>query len=183
MTVLGMGFGLLAAFLWAFESVFIKLGMDTKGAKFTNKEIVLTRSIFTTVSTWIIIMPVMLFVPNTVGGPFYHFGQIFSHWDSGLTMLSIAVNILILRYLHVLALEQIGPKLTAIIDTNNFLIPAVFAEVLQFLPNGKDGRSNGFDVIPWWSFLLLIPLLIGVYLVLVFHKNKEDDSLLDKKME
>ena len=50
-TVLGMGFGLLAAFLWAFESVFIKLGMDTKDAKFTNKEIVLTRSVFTTAST------------------------------------------------------------------------------------------------------------------------------------
>ena len=91
----------------------------------------------------------MLFFKDATGGPFHHFAQIFSDWKSGLIMLAIAVNILILRYLHVLALEHIGPKLTAIIDTNNFLIPAVFAEVLQFLPNGSDGRSNKFDVIPW----------------------------------
>ena len=63
-------------------------------------------------------------------------------------MLAIAINILVLRYMHVLALEHIGPKMTAIIDTNNFLVPAILAEGLYYLPNGSDGGSNHFDLLP-----------------------------------
>ncbi|WKX02164.1 DMT family transporter [Candidatus Mycoplasma mahonii] len=178
-TLLGMLFGLLAAFFWAFEGVFLKLGMNMKNRVFVKNEIILTRNIFTTLTTWIFIMPILMIYGNT----FLYFVEILSTWEALLIIIAVSINVVLLRYMHLDAIQKIGPKITSIIDTNNFLVPAIAAEFLQYLPNGIDGGSNGFETLPLWSFLLLVPLLIGVLIVIYFNNDANKAEILDKKME
>jgi len=74
-------------------------------------------------------MPLMMIFGNT----FKFYGDIFSDYRTLMITAAISVNIFILRLLHTYALKTIGPKLTATIDTNNFLVPTIFAEFFQFL--------------------------------------------------
>lgn len=46
-------------------------------------------------------------------------------------MLAISLNLVVLRNIHLYAISTIGPKFTAMIDTNNFLVPPLLGEVLH----------------------------------------------------
>ena len=165
--ILGMLMGLFAAFFWAIEGFFIKKGMDYKcKEEFTTAEIILSRSLSSFVATMILIMPVtMLF-----GNSFNYFGKILSDWRTILVALLMVTNLIILRFIHIHAISLIGPKLTAIIDSNNFLVPAIFIEFLQFIP-GIVGDSYEKGLVEWWAFLLMIPIAVGVFMVIYFRSR------------
>ena len=176
-TLLGMLMGLFAAMFWAIEGFFIKKGMDVKGGlPFTNSEIVLSRSSSSLLTTMIVIMPMMMIFGNT----FSLYGQILVNWKTALVAFIMVANLIVLRFIHIHAISLIGPKLTAIIDSNNFLIPAIFVEVLQFIP-GIVGNQFEAGIVHWWAFILMIPIAIGVFMVIHFRDKKQ--VVLDKPIE
>ena len=180
---IGMILGLLAAFFWAVEGIFLKKGMNLKIPKnkkqFTNKEIVITRNIFSCLSTYIFIIPIMFIFGNS----FSHFYSLILDWRAVMIVGSIAINIVILRFFHIYAIEKIGPKLTATIDTNNFLVPTLFAEILQLINLKNSNGEPIFDPVAWWAYFLIIPIAIGVIMVVYFNEDKDPEIIFEKSLE
>ena len=179
----GMILGLFSALFWAVEGIFLKKGMNLKlpkGVKhFTNSEIVVTRNIFSCLSTYVIIIPIMFSFGNT----FTFLNKILFNWQAILIVSSISVNIIILRIMHIHAIDSIGPKLTATIDTNNFLVPTLLAEILQFIPIVNSNNQPIFEPVIWWAYLLIIPIAIGVAMVVYFNEDKEPEIIFEKSLE
>lgn len=180
---IGMLLGLFSAFFWAIEGIFLKKGMNLKIPKnekhFTNKEIVITRNMFSCLSTYVILMPLMFLFGNS----FKFLADIIVDWKGMLIVVSIAVNIVILRIMHIHAIDSIGPKLTATIDTNNFLIPTLLAEFLQFIVLKNSLGDPIFEPVIWWSYLLIIPIAIGVAMVVYFNEDKQPEIIFEKSLE
>ena len=175
--IIGMLMGLVAAMFWAIEGFFIKKGMDVKGGvAFTNSEIILSRSSSSFLTTMIVIMPLMMLYGNT----FSLYGQIMSDWRTIIVVVLMVANLIALRFIHIHAISLIGPKLTAIIDSNNFIVPAIFVLVLQFIP-GAVGIQFATGIVEWWAFLLMIPIAIGVFMVIHFREKKQE--VMDKPIE
>ncbi len=178
-TIAGMCCGLLAGFFWALEGLLLRKSMD-KNPDVTQKEVIAIRTIMVVLTTWIVFVPISIGINNGITHHSFNtynelYGRLFTNKDAVIvwTILFIAgLNILLMRIMHTNAIEMIGQKLTAIIDTNNFIIPSIFALVLQNLP-GIPGTQFKDSLLEWYLWLLLIPLSLGLILVLVFHGKQE----------
>ena len=185
LAIIGVVMGLLAALFWAFEGAFINIGVKKEVNKnISNNESVMIRSLGTNLVSFIVLLPLVAILSETVSGEMFEvnpytdvIAKIFSSWEGILIAVIIAANLVILRIIHIYSISQIGAKLTAIIDTNNFLIPAFFS---IFLVNiGLEffhGSEPIYESIVWWSWLLLIPIMIGVFIVLFYNKGEDDEQ-------
>ncbi|TCG11018.1 hypothetical protein C4B24_03270 [Mycoplasma marinum] len=180
--IMGMACGLFAGFFWALDGLFLKIAMK-KNPNVTQKEALAIKTVSVSLTTWIIFIPISMGINHLfkqTGEPFFNiftdfFGPLFTNdnaWIVWIILLIAGLNIVILRILHTMSIDLIGQKLTAIIDTNNFIIPSLFALVLQFLPGipGQEFRNSLFIPYLW---LLLIPLCIGLALIIIYHGKKE----------
>lgn len=180
-TMLGMIFGLIAAFLWAIEGIFIKKGNDIKTkVTWPNREVVLIRTTSSALTTVVVLMPMSLAFNTSTMGTYEIFTNLWTHWEAMLIVLFIAINIVVLRVVHLYAIKTIGPKLTAIIDTNNFLIGPFFAIFLSMAPGALGAL---FEPIPWFSWLAIIPIIVGVYMVIYFEKTEPQDETIRRERE
>lgn len=186
-TIVGMIMGALAAFFWAFESLFLKLAVNKEkpGENWSQQEIVTLRSMFTLLTTVIVVMPLSLIW----GNPFVVFKDIFVHWESLLIIIGIGINIIILRMMHMYAIKTIGNKLTAIIDTNNFLVSPIFSLFLSGIPflvyaaspgEGISAGDNLFTLLEnWWAWFFVIPIILGAFMSIYFHEDNDEIKELD----
>ncbi len=188
MKFVGMVLGMLGAILWAVEAMFIKKAFDISISQpLRYQELLLVRSYSSLLFTTLVLLP-LGFIPfeNNHYSPFSMMGKIFADYRAVLIVIAIAVGVLSLRFFHANAIKKIGPKLTAIIDTNNFIIPALIAVMISFadLRNVFD-NSILFETFSWWIWLLIIPLALGVYMVLYFESVAEKDKkiALDRYIE
>jgi len=76
--ILGMFFGLLAGIFWALDGVIIHIANQKKEVTISSKEIIIIRSGSTTLSIWIIAMPLFLLF----GPTFKYVNLIFINWKS-----------------------------------------------------------------------------------------------------
>ncbi len=174
-TLAGMCCGLLAGFFWAMEGLLLRIAMD-RNPTVNQKEVIAIRTMTVVITTWIIFVPISIAINYGVTGNYFNtytqlIGKLFYEkeaWIVWLILMAAGFNILILRIMHTSAIELIGQKLTAIIDTNNFIVPSIFALVLQFLP-GEPGIAFTNSLLAWYLWFLLFPLSTGLILVLVFH--------------
>lgn len=185
--IIGMVLGVVAACLWALEGIFMKKGSDVKGPTIIGQEVVLIRTAFSALLTLAVLMPVMA-LPcfHTSGHTSFHwFGQIFTNYKVVLIVLATATSVAVLRLIHIFAIKTIGPKLTAIVDANNFLVPSFISIFLamtgaQFLIDRNPLSGDYMKAIDlfvpmiWWAWFLVIPIFIGVLMVVYFEKQ---DSL------
>lgn len=181
--MVGMLFGMLAAFLWAIEGIFIKKANDIKSTTtFQTREMVLIRTSSSALTTIVVLMPLSLLIHSKgVDQNAYEITKdLWSHWDAALIVGIIAFNIVALRMIHLYAIKTIGPKMTAIIDTNNFLIGPFFSIFLN-LAGGKLGAL--FVPLVWWVWLLIIPILVGVIMVLYFEKTPSQEESIRRERE
>ncbi len=178
-TIAGMCCGLLAGFFWAMEGLLLRIAMD-KNPKVTQKEVIAIRTITVVITTWVIFVPISMAINYGVTGTMFNtyselIGKLFykdQAWIVWLVLFAAGFNVLLLRIMHTTAIELIGQKLTAIIDTNNFIVPSVFALILQFLP-GHPGQEFTDSLLAWYLWFLLLPLSIGLILVLVYHGKQK----------
>lgn len=185
--ILGMMFGLIAAFMWALEGMLIKKSIDRGGKNLHVHEQVLLRTFSTSLVTVAILMPFMALpcFHDSHHSSFYWFDKLITDYRTFLIVFATASAIIVLRYVHLYAIKAIGPKLTAIIDTNNFLVPAFFSLFLQFTNAHYYGSPDKilFDPIIWWSWFLLVPIFIGSFMVIYFERLDHDEDkpiVLDK---
>lgn len=173
----GMLCGMIAAALWAMEGMLIKKAFDKSTHKpLANQEILILRSFSSLVVSTAILIPIG-FIPfyGEKHNPFDMIGKIITDWRAILIIISMAFSVLSLRLFHANAIKKIGPKLTAIIDTNNFIVPAFLALFISIAnPRNVVDNSVLFETFTWWLWLLIIPLAVGVYMVLYFEKSNED---------
>lgn len=176
--IIGMLLGGIGAFLWAIEGMLIKKGNDIKELKVDSRDVVLLRTASSTIVTWVMIMPLFAIPGSVLQGEsnphnsYYWFAQIFSHWESVLIVLVTASSVAALRMIHLYAIKTIGPKLTAIIDTNNFWIPAFFNIFLTYLGSTFiNSDVQIFEPIIWWAWFLMIPIATGSLMVVAFEKE------------
>ena len=188
MSIVGMLFGLAAAFFWAVEGTFINVGVKKESNKDINdSEAVLMRSFGTNFSVVLILMPIVSVLSYTVDvdvfsiDPFVDVvAEIFVSWKGILISLAITANLITLRMIHIKAISSIGAKLTSIISTNNFIIPALFSIVLtlfnlEFVHEiGKEDHEI-YTTIVWWAWFLIIPIAVGVFIVLYYSGGEEPD--------
>lgn len=173
--IAGIILGAVAALFWAIEGFLIHVGLQRPTSKkLAASDIVVIRSIGTALTTLIFLAPLFSLInlaSPSWENPYLIMKDIFLSPESLLILLAIAFNLIILRQLHVWAIGEIGAKLTAIIDSNNFLIPPLISIFLTF-GNWTFLHSNEplFEVVPWWTWLLILPLLSGVYIVLINQK-------------
>ncbi|CAM9139533.1 EamA family transporter [Mycoplasma todarodis] len=178
-TIGGMCCGLLAGFFWALEGFFLRIAMD-KNPEVKQKEAIAIRTISVAITTWVLIVPISIGVNYAITGDVFNtytklIGRLFYEkqaWIVWLVLFFAGLNVIILRIMHTTAIKYIGQKLTAIIDTNNFIIPSIFALVLQFLP-GNPGLEFTNSLLAWYLWFLLLPLSVGLTLVLVYHGKSE----------
>ncbi|TCG11674.1 EamA family transporter [Mycoplasma todarodis] len=177
--IAGMCCGLLAGFFWAMEGLLLRLAMD-RNPDVTQKEVIAIRTMTVVITTWVVFVPISMGINYGVTGTMFNtysglIGRLFYEkqaWIVWVVLFAAGFNVLLLRIMHTSAIEMIGQKLTAIIDTNNFIIPSVFALVMQFLP-GVPGVTFTESLLAWYLWFLLLPLSIGLMLVLVFHGKQE----------
>lgn len=173
----GMLCGMIAASLWAMEGMLIKKAFDKSTSKpLANPEILILRSFSSLIVSTVILFPIG-FIPfhGIMHNPFSMVEKIITDWRAIMIIISIAISVLLLRLFHANAIKKIGPKLTAIIDTNNFIVPAFLALFIS-LGDPRNAADNTvlFETFTWWLWLLVIPLAVGVYMVLYFEKADED---------
>ncbi|NQZ29572.1 MAG: EamA family transporter [Mycoplasmatales bacterium] len=174
-TIGGMCCGLLAGFFWALEGFLLRIAMD-KNPEVKQKEAIAIRTISVAITTWILIVPISIGVNSAITGNVFNtytklIGRLFYEkqaWIVWLVLFLAGLNVMILRIMHTTAIKYIGQKLTAIIDTNNFIVPSIFALVLQFIP-GNPGLEFTKSLLAWYLWFLLLPLSVGLTLVLVYH--------------
>lgn len=188
MKLLGMFFGMLGALLWAAEGMLIKKSIDvSKTHPANHQELLLIRTFSAWVVTLIFVVP-MGFIPaeGTSLNPFTMMGKIIADYKAFLIVFAIALGVLLLRFFHANAIKKIGPKLTAIIDTNNFIIPAFLAIFLSF-GNFENVATHQllFETFEWWVWLLTIPLMIGVLITIIFEKTERrvEEIIFDRYIE
>lgn len=181
--IIGMLFGMLSAFLWAIEGVFIKKANDIKSKEtFQTREMVLIRTTSSALTTLVILMPLSLLIhTNNVHHNAYDlFATLWEHWDAAIIVTIIAFNIVALRMIHLYAIRVIGPKMTAIIDTNNFLVGPFFSIFLS-MAGGTLGAL--FTPLVWWVWLLIIPILVGVFMVIYFEKTPSTEETIRRERD
>lgn len=170
--ILGMCLGGATALFWSIEGLFINIGIKGPN-EWTNKEVMATRSFFTALMSIAVIAP----LTSAFGGnAFKMAGEILSGYKSALLVTATAINIFLLRITSIYAIRAVGAKVTSVIDTFNFIIPAVFTAIFSTIP-GVVGERFADNTIVWWAFLLVIPILIGVFISVYFQKPE------DKKKE
>lgn len=163
--IIGMILGGLTSFFWAIEGVFVNVGIRGPIA-FTNKEVMATRSFFTSLVSAVLITPLTCaFGDNS----YKYIGVIMSNYKSGLLVFATGLNIFLLRVSSIYAIRMVGAKITSVIDTFNFILPAVFTEIFALIP-GQLGQDYADNRIVWWAFLLVIPILIGVFISVYYQK-------------
>ena len=178
--VFGLLLGLTAGAFWSTEGIAIHFGIKDPKKKelFNKKEITIIRVFGTNMSVQFIIIPICF----AFGNPYKEIGRIFSNWESILICMFIAINALTLRLIYISTIKMNGPKLSASIDTNHFIVPTVFSEVLMFLPIHALGSSEAlYEPVVWWSYFFLIPVFLGVILVIFNHGNREiENKIIDE---
>lgn len=128
--IIGMILGGLTSFFWAIEGVFVNVGIRGP-IEFTNKEVMATRSFFTALVSAVAITPITCaFGDNS----YRYIGEIMSNYKSGLLVFATGLNIFLLRVTSIYAIRMVGAKVTSVIDTFNFILPAVFTEVFALIP-------------------------------------------------
>lgn len=173
--VVGMILGGFTSFFWAIEGVFVNVGIRGP-IEFTNKEVMATRSFFTTVTSAILITPLTC----AFGDNSYHYiDVIMGDYKSGLLVFATGLNIFLLRVSSIYAIRMVGAKITSVIDTFNFILPAVFTEFFALIP-GELGMHYDHNKIVWWAFILVIPILVGVFISVYYQKPhvKEDNAAI-----
>lgn len=182
-TIIGMVLGGLGAFMWALEGILIKKGTDIKEKHVSAQAMVTTRTSASALITLAVLLPIMASPAfrSSHNNAYHWFGHIFQNLGI-LIVLAISIAIVTLRVIHLYAITTIGPKLTAIIDTNNFLVPAFFNIFLAYTGATYLSGETMFDPIIWWGWLLIIPIFAGVFMVLYFEKSedKTKEIALDK---
>jgi len=164
-TIMGMIFGLLAGLFWALDGVIIHIGNRRKEIEVSSKEIIIIRSGATSLSVWMIGMPLMLIF----GPTFMSVATILGNWESMLIIAALVFNLYFIRIAMIAAIDNIGPRMTAVIDNNAFAVGALIAIPLQFIP-GVIGNKFSEDFMVWWAYLLLIPLIFGSIIVIYFEE-------------
>ncbi|NQZ65651.1 MAG: EamA family transporter [Mycoplasmatales bacterium] len=174
--IVGMIIGGLAALFWAIEGIFISKASKLKENNFNDKEKIVARTSSSLISTLIFIMPFTYIWGNS----FYYFSELLIHWESLLILIAFALNVIILRYVFNISIEYAGLHNSAVIDSNNFLITPLLSIFLAYSTQlvNPDGMPL-FEPIIWWSWLLIIPIIIGTSIVLKYNDNKE----LEKNIE
>lgn len=176
--VVGMILGGFTSFFWSIEGVFVNVGIRGP-IEFTNKEVMATRSFFTAVMSVIFITPITCaFGENS----FKYANEIMINWKSALLAFATGLNIFLLRNTSIYAIRMIGAKVTSVIDTFNFILPAVFTEIFATIP-GELGQKYDENRIVWWAFLLVILILIGVFISVYYQKPhaKDESRALEPK--
>ncbi|MCP4337189.1 MAG: EamA family transporter [Mycoplasma sp.] len=175
---IGMFCGLVSGLFWALEGVLLKKAMQ-KNKKVTKKEIIVIRTFSVTIASFLLFLPISMIIDTSINKKFYNiftelYYKIFADkqaWIVWTVLILAGLNIVILRILHTTAIEKIGQKMTAIIDTNNFIIPSIFSVLLKNImkvsPVQKVFADSQLD--PWYLWFILIPLSIGLLLVMWFH--------------
>ena len=170
--VIGIIFGALTALCWSIEGLVI--GKQSKNG-WSNRDLVVWKSIVVFIFIAVAVMPfAMLF-----GDSFSEFGKIMSNWKSLLIIGFLAVNLVVMRLLYTYSINNAGVKTTAIIDSNNYLVSPVISIILFYSINPiiNDGANIPlYDPIIWWSWFLIIPIIIGVFIV-IYYNNKHIQEL------
>ena len=174
----GMLFGLGAAVFWALEGFFIQKSIEhaDKVNPFSTKEILIVRSGASWAMTIVLIMPVtLLFNHSGTNNTYTQALNIMSDWRTVLVLIAAILNLIILRVLHIEAINRIGAKMTAVIDSNNFIVPSIASLVLVYL---AEPFGHLFSPVPeWWAFLLMIPIMIGIYMVINYQTVKKESMI------
>ena len=176
--IIGIILGAMCSLFWAFEGIFIQKGQRA-GGTFKSKEIVFLRSSSSFACTFLVLMPLCalfgLFDSTNFGNSFKFLGDLFTNWKAFLVCAAIGFNIIILRLCHTKGIEYAGIKIASLIDANNFLfLPLVsigFAAIPSLTQTGTGDPL--FEVIDWWAWFLIIPIMVGVAMVLYFNKDVE----------
>ncbi len=178
----GMFCGLGAGMFWALEGLLLKKAME-KNNKVTKKQIVIIRTFSVTISSFLIFLPISLATDSIINRSFFNvfsemYGALFKNYQAWIVWLILFIagfNILILRILHTTAIKNIGQKMTAIIDTNNFIVPAIFSVILSHIMRDSNTQQSfeTSQLDPPMLWIIMIPLSLGLLLVLLFHGAEE----------
>ncbi len=184
----GMFCGFGAGLFWALEGLLLKKSME-KNNKVTKQEIVVIRTFSVTMSVFLLFLPLSIGIDTAINQKFLNvfkdlYVSIFTNsqaWIVWLVLILAGLNIVILRIMHTTAIENIGQKLTAIIDTNNFIVPAVFAVVLSNIMRDSKTQEvfSHSQLNPPELWLIILPLSIGLLLVMLFHGAEDPPSPKD----
>ena len=165
--VLGIVFGAMTALCWSIEGLII--GKQSKN-KWSNKDLLVWKSIVVLIFIASIIMPLAIMFGNS----FLMFSKIMSNWKSLIILVILAINLLVMRLLYTYSINNAGVKTTAIIDSNNYLVGPIISIILYYtidpLMNGGLNVSL-YKPIIWWAWFLVIPIVIGVFIVIYFNKK------------
>lgn len=165
--IIGVAFGAMTALCWSVEGLIISKQSESK---WTNKDLVVWKSIVVFMFISIVVMPFSMIFGNS----FSLFGKIMANWESLLITVGLAVNLVIMRLLYTYSINNAGVKTTAIIDSNNYLVSPIISLILFYTINPliNDGSGTSlYEPIVWWSWLLVIPIVIGVFIVIYFNKK------------
>ena len=170
--MLGMAFGAITALFWSLEGVLISK-VKKNSQNWSNRELAVWKSTVSLLFIGIIIMPLGMIWENS----YNIFANIFSTWEAIVITFALAINLITLRILFTYSIRNAGVKVTSVIDTNNFLIGPIFSIILYSmfsLTYANDPSKQLFQPIVWWSWLMLIPILVGVIIVVLFSEEKTE---------
>ena len=176
--VAGMLISGLAALFWGFEGIFIQKGSEAKGPEFSDKEAMFVRTAASAATAIVLIMPMMSFFNHSAWDQYKEFGHIWSDYKLFLLVSAASLNVVILRIAHVIAVDNVGPGMTAIISNNSFIVPAFFGLFLAIPTFTFKGSTAAdpqylFPPIDWISWVLMIPIVIGLFMVIYFEKPRK----------
>lgn len=172
--IIGVICGMLSALMWSVEGVFIKIGFNNK-TNLSQKEIIFIRTTFSALTTFVLFLPLSTIMDGQAHNVYVDIiGKFFQSWQVILILLGIAVNLIVLRVTHTSSLRYLTPRIVSIIDSNNILIPPIIAVIFTQIP-GLEYYVN--EQIVWWAFLLIIPILLGVFITI--YSKKSNTKLLE----
>ena len=161
--IVGVICGMLSAFMWAIEGIFIKIGFNNK-TNLNQKEIIFTRTFFSTITTFILFLPLSIIMDGKINNVYTKiFPLFFMDWKVMLILFGISINLIILRITHTTSLKFLTPRIVSIIDSNNILIPPIIAIIFSQI-SGLEYYKD--EQIIWWAFFLILPILLGVFLTI-----------------
>ena len=178
--IIGILFGAITALCWSVEGIIINK-IQRQNSAWKDSELIIWKTISTFLFISIIIMPITSFWNN----PYKITGDMFSNWKALLITISLSVNLIFMRILYTYSINNAGVQLTSIIDTNNFLVGPLISAIIFSISKYEYNDGNHrliYESIAWWSWLMVIPILIGVLLV-VYNSSKKSTNKINTLLD
>lgn len=176
--LIGIGLGAVTALCWSIEGVIINTAHKFK-TEWDDKELAVWKSTVSLIFIAIAIMPISMAFDNS----YTIFANIFKSWKAIIIVIALALNLVLMRIAYTYSIRQAGVRLTSVIDTNNFLVTPIISTIIYYAADiyySNDPTSEIFQANIWWSWFLLIPIFIGVYMVIT-NSDKEIEILDHEK--